>query len=105
MQETIMAKLTNAMPTASLTTDDLRFLSYVQHMALTAQSEAARQMFQEYMQLEKHRLTAPFRPGMQAQDSESAATGRLQPRLATERECPGKAQGRTGVKGLSRGLC
>ncbi len=41
-----------------LTMDDLRLLAYVQHMADTAQSDAARHLFQEYMELEKRRLVA-----------------------------------------------
>lgn len=53
-----MAYLNNVMPRISLTTDDLRLLAYVQHMAETAQSDAARRMFLEYMELERRRLEA-----------------------------------------------
>jgi hypothetical protein len=61
-----MAELDNVMPTTSLTVDELRFLIYVQHMAETAQSDAARHMFQEYMQLEKRRLNATGNLGIGA---------------------------------------
>ena len=51
-----MATLSFAMPSIALTADDLRLLAYVQHMAQTAQSGAAKRMFQEYMELEKQRI-------------------------------------------------
>jgi hypothetical protein len=61
-----MTKLSGAMHISPVTTDELRFLTYVQHMAETAQSDAARHMFQEYMQLEKRRLAATGARGIQA---------------------------------------
>ena len=51
-----MATLHKTIPTLSLTVDDLRFLTYVQQMAVTAQSDTARHLFREYMELEKRRL-------------------------------------------------
>ena len=48
------------------TMDDLRLLAYVQHMAETTQSDAARHMFQEYMELEKRRLVATRGPEVRA---------------------------------------
>ena len=51
-----MATLHKTIPTLSLTADDLRFLAYVQQMAVTAQSDTARHLFREYIESEKRRL-------------------------------------------------
>ncbi len=45
----------------SVATDDLRLLTYVQHMAQTARSEPARQAFELFLKQEKQRLN----PGRQ----------------------------------------
>ena len=66
IQETSMYKMNGRMHLAPVTTDELRFLTYVQHMAETAQSDPARQMFQEYMRAERLRLAATGGRGMQA---------------------------------------
>jgi len=62
-----MTKLSDAMQAAALTMDDLRLLTYVQHMAETAQSDTARHLFQEYMELEKRRLGATGGSGLRTQ--------------------------------------
>ena len=62
-----MTKLSGALQAVALTMDDLRLLVYVQHMAETAQSDAARHMFQEYMELEKRRLGATGGAGVRTQ--------------------------------------
>ena len=72
-----MATLSIAMQSIALTTDDLRLLAYVQHMAETAQSDSARHMFQEYMELERRRLGATGRSGVRTQ-------AKCQPRAMTD---------------------
>lgn len=69
-----MATLSIAMQSIALTVDDLRLLAYVQHMAQTAQSGAARRMFQEYMELEKQRIAGNGGPGARALPKRQAAS-------------------------------
>jgi len=57
-RERIMEPLNSTMRMIPLTTDDIRLLSYVQHMAQTARSPAAREMFVEYLSLERQHLAA-----------------------------------------------
>lgn len=72
--ERLATEMSSAMQASSLPTmDDLRLLAYVQHMAETAQSDAARHMFQEYMELEKRRLKAAGGPGVRAQTEQGTA--------------------------------
>jgi hypothetical protein len=61
-----MATLNNAIPTTVLTADDLRFLTFAQHMAETAQSDEARHLFQEFLQMERVRLKTRIGLGLGA---------------------------------------
>jgi hypothetical protein len=60
-----MTKRNGAMYRAWVT-EELRLLSYVQHMAETTHSDAAKLMFRQYVELEKQRLIATGTLGISA---------------------------------------
>ena len=58
-----MAELSGTIPTAALPMGDLRLLAYLQFMAETAQTDAAKRLFREYFKLERRLFAAGDDPG------------------------------------------